>query len=165
LKNNENIFLDLLAKNAEKLWRFILSFENDKDIAKDIYSETIAVAWVNFSKLREHDAFLSFIFTVARRIRLYQKQRYEKIYIDCDIDFSELIAAKINTDDKLLVDDLYKALNKLPDKQKEAIILFHIYGFSRKETAKIQGTSEYNVKVRLSRGKKLLKQILGADND
>ena len=57
-------------------------------------------------------------------------------------------------------DQLYKALEKLPELQREALILFEISGFSIKEIAGIQSSSEDAVKQRLSRGRKELLELL-----
>jgi len=55
---------------------------------------------------------------------------------------------------------LHQALSKLPEVQKEAIILYEISGFSIKEIATIQDASEPAVKQRLKRGREKLVEIL-----
>ena len=55
---------------------------------------------------------------------------------------------------------MYRALDKLPAKQSEAIILFEISGFSMKEIAAMQKRSEGAVKTTISRGRKKLKDLL-----
>jgi RNA polymerase sigma-70 factor (ECF subfamily) len=51
-------------------------------------------------------------------------------------------------------------LGKLPDKQKEAIILFEISGFKIAEIAEMQGATESAVKSQLKRGREKLTNIL-----
>ena len=60
----ENIFLELFEQNSGKLWRFVLTFIKNREDAKDIYSETIAIAFENFGKLRDDKAFLAYLFTI-----------------------------------------------------------------------------------------------------
>jgi RNA polymerase sigma-70 factor (ECF subfamily) len=55
---------------------------------------------------------------------------------------------------------LYEALQKLPEEQREAIILFEISGFSLKEVQQIQGAGLSAVKSRIVRGKKKLARLL-----
>ena len=55
---------------------------------------------------------------------------------------------------------LYAALDKLPAAQKEAVILFEISGFSIKEIAEIQGSTESGVKSRLKRGREALAKLM-----
>jgi RNA polymerase sigma-70 factor (ECF subfamily) len=58
---------------------------------------------------------------------------------------------------------LYETLDKLPVEQKEAIILYEIFGFSRKEIADIQQTTVLNIKMRLYRGRHLLSKLMKSD--
>ena len=55
---------------------------------------------------------------------------------------------------------LHKALTFLPEAQREALILFEITGFSVKEIAELQDSSEAAVKQRLSRGRKGLAAVI-----
>lgn len=59
--------------------------------------------------------------------------------------------------------DLFKEVMKLPDKYRIVIHLFYYEVYSVREIAKILKLSESNVKVRLSRGRALLKDSLKED--
>ena len=65
------------------------------------------------------------------------------------------------------VKDLFESVLKLPEKYRIAIHLFYYEDYSVKEIAAILHTSENNVKVRLSRGRRMLKTTLQEawDND
>lgn len=56
--------------------------------------------------------------------------------------------------------DLFEEVLKLPEKYRIVIHLFYYEDYSVKETAEILHASESNVKVRLSRGRKMLKKSL-----
>ena len=64
---------------------------------------------------------------------------------------------------------LLEEVLKLPEKYRIVIHLFYYEDYSVKEMAEILHTSESNVKVRLSRGRKMLKKSLqeawGADDE
>ncbi len=55
------------------------------------------------------------------------------------------------------------ALAKLPEDQREAIILVGASGFSYREAAQISGTAVGTVKSRVSRARDRLAALLGAD--
>ena len=63
--------------------------------------------------------------------------------------------------------DLFETVMKLPEKYRIAIHLFYFEDYTVKEISEILKTSESNVKVRLSRGRNLLKETLkeGWEND
>ncbi len=55
---------------------------------------------------------------------------------------------------------LYRAIELLPDAQKEAVTLFYFSGLSVKAISEITGKSETNTKVLLCRAREKLKKIL-----
>ena len=55
---------------------------------------------------------------------------------------------------------LADALTKLPDMQREAVLLHHFYGYKNREIARITGASYDAVKSRLRQGMKRLKELL-----
>ena len=58
---------------------------------------------------------------------------------------------------------LYTAINRLPAAQRDALVLFEISGFSMKEIAAIQKSTEGAVKTKVSRARKRLKEILAPE--
>ncbi|MCD7761497.1 MAG: sigma-70 family RNA polymerase sigma factor [Clostridiales bacterium] len=57
-------------------------------------------------------------------------------------------------------EDLFEQVMKLPEKYRIVIHLFYFEDYSVREIAQILGLTESNVKVRLSRGRRLLKDAL-----
>ncbi len=155
-------FMELLEPNLEKLWRFILSFIKDKDDAKDIMSDTILAAYENFGKLESHEAFLSWLFTTARRLVYKAGKKKAEIFGASHFDLDDFKSGNLSPQEVSELNDLYSALDKLPSEQKEAVVLTSIYGFSTAEAADIQNTVPNTVKVRVYRAKRKLKELLGS---
>jgi RNA polymerase sigma-70 factor (ECF subfamily) len=134
---------------------------NDED-AKDLVQDTIINAYNNFDKLRDEKSFLSFLFTIASR--LHRKNQKRAFFIRKNKDtILGYIQTQNDNNNKHDINVLYKLLSKLPDKQKEAIILFEINGFSINEIRKIQGGTISGVKSRLRRARERLKALLAND--
>ena len=55
-------------------------------------------------------------------------------------------------------------MSKLPPKLKEVIVLKEYGDMNYKEIGKVVGITEGNVKVRVFRARKLLEEMLGADD-
>lgn len=68
--NKQDRFWELYEPCSENLWKFVISFINNKFDAKDIISDTILLAYDSFDKLKQDKAFLSYLFTIARRLDL-----------------------------------------------------------------------------------------------
>lgn len=131
--------------------------------AEDLISETIVVALENFHALKNEQAFLAFLFSIASNI-VNKTNRRLKFKGDFNESKSlEIQDLSIDAETRMDIKLLYQALNTLPLAQKEALILFEISGFSIKEVAQIQNSSESSVKQRLKRGRDKLSQIFQSD--
>lgn len=125
---------------------------------KDLMQETVLVAFEKFDAIRNTDAFLSFLFGTSIRILSNAKRKISED--KWDETFSNRDGNEQNAEQQLEIADLYKALSKLPEFQREALILYEISGFSVKEIAEIQNSGESAVKQRLARGRQELASIL-----
>ncbi len=154
-------FFDLLEPVYRKLERFALAISRDEHQAKDIVSETVLTAHAGFSKLRNKQAFLSFLFTIARRavVNEFRKNRPDRF--DYEIEPDNFAKDSMLPDVRTDITLLREAINKLKTKDREAIVLYEISGFSVKELADIQNCSLTAAKVRLFRARKKLAGILG----
>ncbi len=162
-KNKYSVqFFELLNPMLNNLSNYARAIcRNDED-AKDLVQDTIINAYNNFNKLKDEQAFLSYLFTIASR--LHRKNRKRAVFIRNNRQtILSYIATNHINNEKYDVKVLYKLLSELPDKQKEAIILFEINGFSINEIRKIQGGTISGVKSRLRRAREGLKALLVND--
>ncbi len=131
--------------------------------AKELASETIMRAYSSFEKLRNKEAFLGFLFGIASNI-IKNALRKKKLFSEYDeTKLASVTQNGIAPGTRADIKVLYKALNCLPIKQKDALVLFEISGFSIKEIMQIQNSSESAIKQRLKRGREKLASILKSD--
>lgn len=154
-QEREERFWALLLPAKHSLSRFIAALERNDDDARGCMSETIAVAWHAFDALTSNEAFLSWIMTIARRL-VYRKERREKFrgwlrqprrffarYDDdnyAEDDFSLLPDnenSAYSPDTATDIQILYAMLTRLSFKQREAVILSEIVGYSLQEIAEM----------------------------
>lgn len=160
IKNKQEEFLDLYEPIAQSLSAFARALEKNEEAAKDLVSESILLAYKNFEKIEDKSAFKSYIFSICSRLHKRKKWRL-RFFGEYNEEKSNNIAdVNFKPDLNLDVELLYKALDKLPEKQKEAIVLFEISGFSIKEIQALQGGTESAIKSRLKRGREKLKDLL-----
>jgi RNA polymerase sigma-70 factor (ECF subfamily) len=155
-------FLALLLPLRERLSRFARSITGDPEEAHDLVGDTILAALEGFAKVRSEKAFLSYLFTIA--VRIQRRKRWRRRLFD---RFDEPFAAKIvdtgtPADAGNDLELLHRALARLPERQREAVVLFEITGLSLEEIREIQGGSLSGVKSRVSRGRQELARLLGA---
>lgn len=158
---NRERFLQLLNGCLKRLEDFAYAMTRNPDDAGDLVAETVLRAYEAFPTLRDRQAFVSFVFTIAtrehrrrtRRARLfaaYEPERAERIRFAGTMPD---VAADVRA--------LYEAINTLPTKQREAVVLFEISGFTLAEVQAVQGGTLSGVKVRLHRARRRLAELLG----
>ena len=155
-------FLALYSPLHERLVRFVQVLIWDKEEVRDIVSDTALVAMEQFNKVQHPDAFLYYLFTIARRkVNAYitRKQRFVPLdvqNIDEPPDHSRGVLEQLNTK------ELHSAILQLPELYREPLVLFELSGFSIKEISGLLTISENGIKSRLVRARIMLsKQLEG----
>ena len=126
----QEAFMKLYEPVHQKLDRYVHSILRNRDDAKDIISETVLRAYESFEKIKKPESFMYYLFRIASNL-INRKERRKKIWGLFDQHASENIPdGAADTMAKTEMKEFYSALNFLPAKQKEAIILFEISGLS-----------------------------------
>jgi RNA polymerase sigma-70 factor, ECF subfamily len=153
-------FLELLRPVHDRLENFALAMARDAEEAKDLVSETVLRAYEHFDELRTPAAFAGYLLTIASRLqkRGWWRRRIFEVF---DMERAEAIPDLGSApDSRIDVDALYAALARLPEAQRETVVLFEITGLSLEEIQQVQGGSLSGVKSRLVRGRERLAQLL-----
>jgi len=153
-------FMDLYSPIHESFIRFCKAKSYGIIEYEDLINETILRAYSSFESLKNKKAFLGFLFGIASNIIKNSLRRKDFISYKAEYN-SNIEDVSYSLERKHDIELLYKALNQLPEKTKEAIILFEISGFSIKEISEIQDSSNSAIKQRLKRGRESLSTILG----
>ena len=119
---------------------------------EDLVNESLLIAFKKMNEIKNEKAFLSYLIGISTRILANSKRKKKSINVDEPSIFTQYPDPNNFIEKQFEIELLYQSLAKLPELQKEAIILFEITGFSIKEIMKIQDSGESAVKQRLSRG-------------
>ena len=148
-------FIEIINIEQERLRRFLLALCcGNRDEADDIAQNVLLKAYLSISKYEGTTwlyriAYNLFIDTNRCRRTLQSLETLEK-HVD----------ATFYADRDFRYQPLYMALEKLPPKERTAILLFYLKGYSIKEIADIVDATEDAVKKQLSRGRVKLKNLL-----
>lgn len=157
--------MQLYGPLRPRLERFVSAMANDREETRDLVAETTLSAYERFDTLRDEKAFLSWLFTIASRLCKKRNLR-ERWYGDYDEEQTRRIPdSGTSPDVSADVALLHRALAKLPQEQREAVILFEIADLALKEICEIQGTTLSAVKSRVTRGRQRLAKLLGVTED
>ncbi len=152
----------LYERYADMLYRIALtelrSREDAEDAVQDVFSAYIS-SKTDFDSAEHEKAW--FIRSLINRCR--DQQRRARLRSHDSIDDHGDIAAEDETEKSLEAQALMEKLGALPEKVRKVIILHYLEGFSVEETARLLGTTAAAVKMRLSRGRAMLRK--NGEND
>lgn len=164
MADKQQRFLSLFEPLQPHLQRFVLAMTRNEELTKDIIGETILIAFERLDALRHDEAFLSFLFTIATRVYRKRSREMERTVRIEPEDVARLFDHATPPDVAADIAALYLALEKLPRKQQEAVLLYEVIGLSTQEIRDIQGGTLVGVRVRIARARKKLARILGVDD-
>ncbi len=139
-------------EQAVRLWRAIVLFSGDPDIASDAVSEAFAQAIARGPAITHLDRWVwRSAFLIARgELKSRSRDSHEVP------DLPGVVPPETV--------DLVKALANLSPKQRASIVLHHYAGYTTRETAAIIGSTAGAVGMHLARGRSRLREALGDED-
>lgn len=151
-------FIQLVSDEQEALRGFLLTLCcGNKDDADDIAQDALVKSYLASTGYQDKGRFRSWLFKIAHNSFLNHKAS-QRIFES--IDEAKAVIGASDADAKYVHQDLYLALGTLPPKERSAIVLFYLDGYSIREIANITDSSDDAVKKQLSRGRDKLKTRL-----
>ncbi|MDE5898443.1 MAG: RNA polymerase sigma factor [Treponemataceae bacterium] len=161
-------FKTIYAETMQMLYKISYRIVNDEEAAEDLAHDSLIKAnekRLTFPTINDakywlirvvKNASLNYVKRKNRERKAYQKALYEDRRT-VQSGETELLAAES-------IQRTKEALDKLPPKLREVIVLKEYSDLNYKEIGKVVGITEGNVKVRIFRARKLLEELLGGDD-
>ena len=155
-------FIQIVSGEQEQLRRFLLALCcGNRDEADDIAQEALVKAYLSSNRYQDQDNFSAWLYKIAYNTFLDHKKRQRP---SSTLDSCHQVASNATADQSFQYQELYRALDALPGKERTSILLFYINGYSVKEISQIVECSDNAVKMQLSRGRQHLKHLLKNNN-
>ena len=160
---NECVKQDLV-KAIPSLRAFAFSLCGNADRADDLVQETLIRAWAKLSSFTEGTNISAWLYTILRNVFYseYRKRRREIEDVDGRIAAQQATAP--SQVGHMNMQDFRAALMKLPDDQREALVLVGGAGLSYEEAAEMCGCALGTIKSRVNRARRRLAQLLALDH-
>jgi RNA polymerase sigma-70 factor (ECF subfamily) len=155
--NGDTEAFNLLVRQWEKpIYNFILRMIGDRDEAMDLCQDSFMKAYRELETLKDRDRFSAWLYRIAHNT-CFSKLRKDqgKTFVELQ---PETRASKSSVENRLAVE---KALQHLPEDQREVVVLKIFQDLKFEEIATIQGAPVSTVKSRLYMGFEKLRSILG----
>ena len=157
----EERFIDLVRVEQEPLRRFLLALcSGDSALADDIAQDSLVRAYVASGSFLGLSQFRTWLFKIAYNCYIDRCRRKHPEQAPIDGREALNMPAEDVSDASFRYQQLYQALDKLPEKEKAAIILFYFEDRSIKEISSILGIPSGTVKYHLSLGRTHLKESI-----
>ena len=159
-------FIELLKPVYNDLVRYCRAMcrEGNPDDAEDILQESLVKGFEKLRTLNDETKFKSWIFSIAtREHKNFLRSRFWKRFLPLGSEHNNYCEITVydRTDEDYERKILYHALSELKEKERTAILLFEIGGFSIRDITEIQKEkSESAVKSRLSRTRDKLRSCI-----
>jgi RNA polymerase sigma factor (sigma-70 family) len=136
----------LINRHKNRVYTYILLIVKNQQLAEDIFQETFikVIKSLKKGKYQEKGIFLSWVIRIAHNLIIdyYRKAKHLKTvsneYKDIDL-FNSKKFADSNVEDRLIEQQIHRdvrlLVDKLPEDQKQVILLRHYGGLSFKEIA------------------------------
>lgn len=154
-----------IADHLAAMRAFAISLTRDPSAADDLVQDTIVKAWTNIASFRPGTNMRAWLFTILRNHFYTTRRKLRRETGDTDGLFAARLAEKPAHDGRLALRDFAAAFAKLPDEQREALVLVGASGFSYEEAARMTCVPAGTVKSRANRARRKLADLLGLDEN
>ena len=152
MEGKDSAFDELLARNQQQLFDFILALTRDKDKADDLFQETFirAIVKMKDGQYFNQGKFLYWLMGIARNLLIDDVRKQKKgqavnisddellTVIDCGHPYK-------SREDMLVAEELSghmrQLMDLLPDEQREVVLMRYYQGLQFKDIAEITNVS------------------------
>ena len=158
---DETAFTKLVLKHKEKVRNLIYLTLGDVDYIDDISQDVFISAFKMLSNFRYESKFTTWLYrvTVNKCKDYLRKKKVRSIFSPID-EHEYHLRSRTKSDSMDISRMVRKAIDKLPAKLREPLILRDIEGLSYKEIADKSGLEVGTIKSRIFRARQALKIIL-----
>jgi RNA polymerase sigma-70 factor (ECF subfamily) len=170
-KNNvEAAFEILVQRYKNPLTNFVFRFLGDYAVCADVVQETMIKVYRYKDTYSSVAKFSTWVYTIAGNLARteYRRQRRRNIFSISDFGEEHKVydlpdenyRPDVITDSGIKDEIIQKALLKVKEAYREAVILRDVQGMSYEEISEILGVNEGTVKSRINRGRAQLQELL-----
>ncbi len=179
--SNKTIFEQQALKYLDELFASAVRMTKNKQLAEDLLSETYTKAWKAFGSFEQGTNLRAWLYKILTNTYINQYRHKQRSPLMVELDkpqnpdssaggdlYDRILGASPNPFDypdqalanRILGQDLKKAIDELPDEFRMAVILSDVQNFSYQEIADILSVPIGTVRSRLWRGRRLLQKAL-----
>lgn len=158
-------FLDEVERAVPALRRYARGLTGHADRADDLVQDCLERALRKRGLFRPTGPVQAWLFTIM--LNLYRNDQRHRRRQGQDLplaDFEPDLAVPASQTDSVALSETRRALDTLPEDQREALLLVVLDGMSYAECARVLGIPEGTLMSRLARARAALRSLTGEEN-
>ncbi|QRM34441.1 sigma-70 family RNA polymerase sigma factor [Microvirga sp. VF16] len=161
----DQAFMDGIMDNLAPLRAYAISLTKAVDRAEDLVQDTVLRALSRQESFEAGTNLQAWLFTILRNSFFTEHRRAAREIEDVDGRLAGAMTTSADQDSRLVLQELAAALARLPQEQREALLLVAMEGLSYEETAAALGCAVGTVKSRVNRARNRLAEMLDLEAD
>ncbi len=160
------IFVEtLFAKHHGEIYAYLMRMMRDPEVAADMTQDAFIKAYRNYATLEKPENARAWLYQIAHRVALDEIRRRKIIRFVPWVGESRGAApsAEHLVMDSRLSGDLQRALARIPDRQRAALLLAELHDLTGLELAAALGVSHVAARALLTRARVSLRQALAEE--
>lgn len=159
---NQKVFEDFFNQHKLKVMNLCYGMVHNKEIAEDLLQDIFIEIFSSAKNFQGKSKLSTWLYRIAinKTINYLRKEKIKKFFVTVDegkLSLQTDERADLSMEEKEKINYLHKIIDKLPSKQKQALILFIYDELPQKEIAEIMNSSVASVEVLVHRAKKAIK--------
>ena len=155
-------FARLLEAEIPRLRRYARALTRDQSRADDLVQSSLCRAIAKQHLWEPGTDLRAWLFTILHNQHVNDVRRSVREGVSIPVeDVAPSLTVPADTGASLQLRDLERALARLPDEQRQVILLVGLEGMRYEEVATVLGIPIGTVRSRLSRGRDMLRELMG----
>jgi RNA polymerase sigma-70 factor (ECF subfamily) len=156
---------DLFAKHNSEIYAYLVRMLRDPELAADLTQDAFVKAYKNYATLEKPENARAWLYQIAHRVALDELRRRKIVRF---LPWTGESRGAAPSAEHLVMDlrlsaDLQRALEKIPERQRAALLLAELHDLTGVELAAALGVSHVAARALLTRARESLRQALAAE--
>ena len=160
------VFIEaLFAKHHGEIYAYLLRMMRDPEVAADMTQDAFIKAYKNYETLEKPENARAWLYQIAHRVALDEIRRRKiiRFFPWTGESHGSAPSAERLVMDARLSGDMQRALERIPERQRAALLLAELHDLTGLELAAALGVSHVAARALLTRARESLRQALAAE--
>ncbi|HET9851452.1 MAG TPA: RNA polymerase sigma factor [Candidatus Limnocylindrales bacterium] len=167
-QDEAGVFVEgLFAKHHGEIYAYLIRMLRDPDLAADLTQDAFVKAYKNYDTLEKHENARAWLYQIAHRVALDDIRRRKIVRM---IPWTGEARGAAPSAERLAMDlrlsgPLERALAKIPERQRAALLLAELHDLTGLELAAAMSVSHVAARAILTRARESLRRALAAEKE